>query len=73
MAKEIRPVWLLTKRETEVLGLIAEGLGNMAIGARLGISPRTVETHKAHMQMKLGLPDAIALHRYAITKEGALM
>ena len=45
----------LTTREREVLHLAAEGLSNPAIGERLGISPRTAQTHRAHVMEKLGL------------------
>jgi DNA-binding NarL/FixJ family response regulator len=56
----------LTSREREVLHLAAEGLGNTAIGARLGISPRTAETHRAHLMDKLGLRSTAALVVYAL-------
>jgi len=49
----------LTEREREILRLMAEGLSNVAIGERLHISLKTVETHVAHVFTKLGLlPDA---------------
>src|SRR5262249_18354602 len=44
----------LTARETEVLGMIAEGLGNKIIAARLGISDHTVKFHIASIFTKLG-------------------
>jgi two-component system response regulator NreC len=56
----------LTIREREVLHLAAEGLGNPAIGERLGISPRTAETHRAHLMDKLGLRNTAALVLYAL-------
>ncbi len=62
----------LTPREREVLQLAAEGLGNVAIGRRLRISPRTVETHRAHLMRKMafrGLSDVI---RYGV-KRGLLI
>lgn len=44
----------LTPREVEVLELLAEGLSNKAIGARLGISDQTVKFHVASISGKLG-------------------
>jgi DNA-binding NarL/FixJ family response regulator len=43
----------LTPREIEVLGMIAEGLGNKIIAARLGISEHTVKFHIASIFVKL--------------------
>ncbi|TMC08404.1 MAG: response regulator transcription factor [Chloroflexi bacterium] len=48
----------LSERERAVLGLMAEGRSNAAIGQRLHLSPRTVEGHIARLFQKLGLPDA---------------
>jgi two-component system, NarL family, response regulator NreC len=56
----------LTTREREVLHLAAEGLGNPAIGERLGISPRTAETHRAHLMEKLRLHNKTDLVVYAL-------
>ena len=44
-----------TPREAEVLGLLAEGLRQVEIAARLGIRPRTVGTHIEHILRKLGV------------------
>jgi two-component system response regulator FixJ len=44
---------LLTPREREVLHRLAQGLPNKTIGHDLGISPRTVEVHRANLMMKL--------------------
>lgn len=56
----------LTKRETEVLGLVASGKTNKEIADALFISVKTVETHKTHILIKLGLNNNTELVRYAI-------
>lgn len=58
----------LTRRETEVLALLAEGHPSKAIAAKLGIGLRTVETHRAHLMEKLQLQSVAQLTRYAITR-----
>lgn len=57
---------MLTTREREVLHLAAEGHTNAEIAARLGISPRTAETHRANLMHKLGLKSQTDLIRYAL-------
>jgi DNA-binding CsgD family transcriptional regulator len=57
------PLDALTGREREVLGLVAEGLSNKAIAARLTITDRTVEAHVAQVFAKLGLSDDPGSHR----------
>lgn len=56
----------LSNREREVLGLIVEGLTNKEIGRALALSPRTVETHRANLLVKLAT-DSLAqlIRRYA--------
>ncbi|QLL06540.1 helix-turn-helix transcriptional regulator [Mycobacterium vicinigordonae] len=51
----------LTPMELDVVRLVAEGLGNKEIGARLFISPRTVQTHLTHVYAKLGLSSRVQL------------
>jgi DNA-binding NarL/FixJ family response regulator len=53
--REESPLGELTEREREVLELIAEGRSNQAIGARLHLSPKTVETHIHQIFQKLAL------------------
>ncbi len=66
-ASEERPV--LSPRETEVLRLMALGHTNREIGGQLALSVRTVETHRAHVQQKLGLDSRPDLTRYALENE----
>lgn len=56
----------LTKREQEVLALIARGLNNQQIAERLFISPRTADTHRNNIMQKLDIHDVANLVRYAI-------
>jgi two-component system response regulator NreC len=56
----------LSPRETEVLRLMALGHTNREIGEQLDLSVRTVETHRAHIQQKLGLGTRPELTRYAL-------
>src|SRR4029453_5589815 len=56
----------LTPREREVLQLLTEARSNKEIGALLGMSTRTAETHRAHIMAKLNLHSVSELVRYAI-------
>ena len=54
----------LTKREKEVMALLVQGKPNKIVAADLGLSVRTVETHRAHLLSKLdvkSLPDLVRL------------
>jgi DNA-binding NarL/FixJ family response regulator len=53
-SKELALWQTLTPREREVAGLIVEGLSSREIADKLGISERTVETHRSHIRKKLG-------------------
>jgi DNA-binding NarL/FixJ family response regulator len=57
---------LLTPREREVLTLIADGRTNKEIAGELGISPRTVETHRESLMRKLRIHTVAGLTRFAI-------
>ncbi len=59
----------LTKREREILKLIADGLSYKEIGAELFISVRTVETHKNNILQKLELKSTIDLVKFAIKND----
>jgi DNA-binding NarL/FixJ family response regulator len=56
----------LTKREEEVLTLIAHGESLKEIADELFLSVKTIETHKLHIQDKLGLSNTAKLVKYAI-------
>jgi len=56
----------LTTRETEIVRLLAQGGSNKEIAATLGISIRTVETHRATLMHKLGVHSVAGVVRYAI-------
>jgi two-component system response regulator NreC len=58
----------LTPREVEVLRLIALGHTSVEIAGKLSLSPRTVETHRAHIHKKLGLSTRAQLVRYALRR-----
>jgi DNA-binding NarL/FixJ family response regulator len=59
----------LTRREGEVLQLLAEGKSNKEIGAALRISVKTAETHRARLMAKLGVHSVAELVRYAIRNQ----
>src|SRR2546423_6040540 len=56
----------LTKREREVLNLISEGYSNKQGALRMGISPRTFESHRAEAMRKLGARNTADLVRLAL-------
>ena len=56
----------LSERERDVVVLVAEGLGNKQVGTTLGISVKTVESHRRNIMHKLGLKSSADLVRYAV-------
>ena len=62
------PYERLSTRERQVLQLIAEGHTNPMIAEDLGLSVRTVNTHREHLMGKLGIHDQTSLVKFAIAK-----
>jgi two-component system, LuxR family, response regulator FixJ len=60
---------LLTRREHEVLALIAASATNKEAAQQLGISQRTVEIHRAHIMHKLGAKNSVDLARKVMKQE----
>jgi DNA-binding NarL/FixJ family response regulator len=56
----------ISTRETTVINLIAWGYSNKAIAERLGLSVKTIETHRYNALRKLRLSDRPAVVRYAL-------
>lgn len=63
-----RPKDPLTRRESEIVKLIADSYTGREIAEALVISEKTVERHRANILLKLGLRDRVALTRYAIRR-----
>ncbi len=60
------PLDTLAPRQREILQLVAEGHNTKDIGLRLGLSVKTVETHRAQIMERLGIHDLAGLVRFAI-------
>jgi len=58
----------ITPRQREILRMVARSHTSREIGEKLGISPRTVETHRANMMQRLGIHDVAGLVRFAISE-----
>lgn len=63
------PFKILSKRELEILPLIAKGYGNKDIAEKLFVSVKTVEAHKTHIMTKLDLKSKPELVEYALKKK----
>jgi DNA-binding NarL/FixJ family response regulator len=61
----------LTTREAEVLRRIGRGASNRQIAQELGLSPKTVESHRLHIKEKLGLASSAELVRFAVMQAEA--
>lgn len=60
------PLDAITPRQREILQLIAEGRSTKEMAARLGVSIKTVETHRALLMERLGIHDIAGLARFAV-------
>jgi DNA-binding NarL/FixJ family response regulator len=58
----------ITRREKEVLALLAKGLNNSAIAATLNLSVSTIETHRKNLMEKLDIHTAAGLVKYAMER-----
>jgi two-component system response regulator FixJ len=65
-SSEVRDVSSLTPRERQVLAEIMAGASNKVAGRKLGISPRTIEVHRARIMDKLGAKNACDLVRIVL-------
>ncbi|CAG2150374.1 response regulator [Cupriavidus plantarum] len=65
------PLDALTPRERDILNGIGRGLANKEIAANLGVSVRTVETHRLNLKRKLGIEGRAGLVKYAVQQLGA--
>jgi DNA-binding NarL/FixJ family response regulator len=61
-----RPLQKLTERQVQVLRLVAEGHRTRDIAKRLGLSVKTVESHRGEIMKRLGIHDVVGLVRYAV-------
>ena len=62
----VSPLESLSKREREILKLVADGLSSAEIGKMLHLSPKTVDSYRSRLMQKLRLSDVAALVKFAI-------
>lgn len=60
------PSQSLTARERQVVGLVSMGASTKEIGVELGLSPKTIESHRSRIMQKLGFTQTSQLVRYAV-------
>jgi len=63
---DIKPLDSLSKREREILQLVAEGHSSMQIAKRLSLSSKTVDTYRSRLMQKLGLKDVGGIVRFSL-------
>jgi DNA-binding NarL/FixJ family response regulator len=63
---EVSPLESLSRREREILQLVAEGYSSAKIGETLHISPKTVDTYRSRLMQKLQLKDVTGVVKFAI-------
>jgi DNA-binding NarL/FixJ family response regulator len=63
------PGWPLTAREVEVLRTLANGLSNRKVAAALGVSTRTIESHRNHIMHKMKFCSFSELIRFAVRND----
>jgi DNA-binding NarL/FixJ family response regulator len=59
----------VTKREREILLMVGNGITSKNIAERLGVTPKTVDSHRANMMIKLDAPNSASLARWAVIAE----
>jgi DNA-binding NarL/FixJ family response regulator len=62
----VSPLESLSRREREILKLVADGHSSAEIGAKLHLSPKTVDSYRSRMMQKLHLSDLVAVIKFAI-------
>ena len=63
---DLQPAKLLTPRQTEILKMLADGKGTKEIAYDLGLSVKTIESHRSQIMERLQIRDLASLVRYAI-------
>jgi DNA-binding CsgD family transcriptional regulator len=58
----------LTPRETEIVNLLADGILPRTIASDLGISPKTLDIHRANVQRKMGVKSTVNIVRFVLLK-----